>query len=70
MTYLTIKPIVDTNRQLARSALPDAPVVADRSKPRHLRNASAQLLRLAARGQLRLAERMAPRQDCAPQPFW
>jgi hypothetical protein len=68
MTFMPVKPIVDGTRQLARSALPDAPVVPDEPKARVVRNLSARVLRVVARRQLRLAERMDPRRDRVPQP--
>jgi hypothetical protein len=68
MTFMPVQPIVDGTRQLARSALPDAPVVPDEPETRVVRNLSARLLRVVARRQLRLAERMDPRRDRAPQP--
>ena len=67
MNILAVQPIVDATRQLARSALPDAPVVPDEPRARVVRNLSARLLRVVARRQLRLAERMDPRPECAPQ---
>jgi hypothetical protein len=68
MTFMPITPVVDGTRQLARSALPDAPVVPDEPKARVVRNLSARLLRVVARRQLRLAEQVDPHRDCAPQP--
>jgi hypothetical protein len=67
MNILAVQPIVDATRQLARSALPDAPVVPDETKVPVVRNLSARLLRVVARRQLRLAERMDPQPECAPQ---
>ncbi len=67
MNSFPVWPIVDRDRELARSALPNAPVVPDEPRPRVVRNLSARLLRVVARRQLRLAERMDPRPECAPQ---
>jgi hypothetical protein len=52
-------PLTQASTTLARSALPDAPVVPDR--PRTARRVQlSRLLRAVARYELRLAERIAP----------
>jgi hypothetical protein len=67
MNSFPVWPIVDRDRELARSALPNAPVVPDEPRVPVVRNLSARLLRVVAQRQLRLAERMDPRPECAPQ---
>ena len=67
MNVFPVQPIVGGTRQLARSALPDAPVIPDEPRVPMVRNLSARMLRVVARRQLRLAEQMDPRPECAPQ---
>jgi hypothetical protein len=63
---------VENTRNLAQSALPDAPVITDeiRAPRRHLevRARVGALLRTAARRQQRLADRIDPVRVCDPQP--
>jgi hypothetical protein len=59
MMFAAGLPLLEGANQLARSALPDAPVVPHR--PRNARkDRIGALLRAAARYELRLAERIAP----------
>lgn len=63
---------VENTRNLAQSALPDAPVIADEIRaPRHgteVRARVGALLRTAAQRQQRLADRIDPVRVCDPQP--
>jgi hypothetical protein len=62
-------PAVERTRQLARSALPDAPVVPDsRSRRDGVRAVLATMLRSFAAGGLRLAERIDSPRRYSTQP--
>jgi hypothetical protein len=60
MTYIAGHTAVEGARRLARSALPDAPVVEDgpARPPRRARARLSAVLRNAARWELRLADRL------------
>lgn len=62
---------VENTRNLAQSALPDAPVVTDEPRPprrtTEVRTRAAALLRTAAQRQQRLADRIDPVRVCDPQ---
>jgi hypothetical protein len=63
---------VENTRNLAQSALPDAPVIADEPRrPRRgaeVRARAGALLRTAAQQQLKVADRIDPVRVCDPQP--
>ena len=62
-------PAIESTRTLARSALPDAPVVVDRGRPRpDLRAWLGTTLRASALRGLRLAEWIDPPRRYNPQP--
>jgi hypothetical protein len=58
-SWISAIPAVEATRQLAQSALPDAPVVPDSRPPRAgVRAMFGTMLRSVAVGELRLAERI------------
>jgi hypothetical protein len=73
MTYhIAGNTAVENSRNLAQSALPNAPVVEDDVRRPRLRIAVrarfGEVLRAAARQELRLADRVDPTPRCEPQP--
>ncbi|HZO64196.1 MAG: hypothetical protein ACRDP9_07705 [Kribbellaceae bacterium] len=72
MTYhIAGNTAVENTRSLAHSALPNAPVIEDEVRRPGLRIAVrarfGEVLRAAARQELRLAERVDPTPRCEPQ---